>query len=187
MNNTTVQALQDLYVKLGGDIADVENITTIPDMIEAVSTVAEQGASELPKVKAADNDKVLTVVNGKWNKADVPTPESDIYVLEATYENYALTFAEGEAERLVSAINAGKTVLCKIKGLTGYTTTGDILTVANIQTPFSSSWGSMIAETVATKGAGASTQIFMISFYIMCSSGTLSGTGGIWQLAQATI
>ena len=152
---------------------------------------AENETQELPAVESTDINKLVGVVSdgasgAEYGLVSAPTPESDIYTLEATYENYALTFAEGEAERLVNAITAGKTILCKIKGLSGYTTSGDILTVANVQTPFSSSWGSMLAEAVATKGAGASTQIFMISFYIMCSSGTLSGTGGIWQLAQAS-
>lgn len=51
--NTTIQALQALYVKLGGSLTDVyENIasgeqvgnyTTIPDMIEACTQKAESG------------------------------------------------------------------------------------------------------------------------------------------------
>lgn len=35
--NTTVQALQNLYVALGGELADVENIVLIPDMINAIA------------------------------------------------------------------------------------------------------------------------------------------------------
>lgn len=51
--NTTIKALQDLYVKLGGSLTDtyetiasgekVGNYTTIPDMIEAVTQKAESG------------------------------------------------------------------------------------------------------------------------------------------------
>lgn len=37
----TVEALQGLYVALGGDSADVENITIIPDMIAAVTAIAK--------------------------------------------------------------------------------------------------------------------------------------------------
>lgn len=68
----TVGALQGLYVALGGDLSDVANITTIPEMLTAISTVAAAAAGELPAVKSADNGKVLMVVNGKWTKADIP-------------------------------------------------------------------------------------------------------------------
>lgn len=36
---TTVEALQDLYVAKGGNFEDVENITTIPDMIDALTII----------------------------------------------------------------------------------------------------------------------------------------------------
>lgn len=71
--DTTVKALQTLYVALGGTAADVENLTTIPDMINAIAThIGEGGAAELPAVKAADNGKVLTVVSGAWAAANLP-------------------------------------------------------------------------------------------------------------------
>lgn len=34
---TTVEALQGLYVALGGNAEDVANVVTIPDMIAAIS------------------------------------------------------------------------------------------------------------------------------------------------------
>lgn len=65
--DTTVEALKALYVALGGTAADVANVTLIPDMINAIATVASSATkAELPAVKAADNGKVLTVVSGKW-------------------------------------------------------------------------------------------------------------------------
>lgn len=75
--NTTVEALKALYVALGGSADDVANITIIPDMINAIAEVAADvvsaaNAKELPAVKAADNDKVLTVVSGKWAAANLP-------------------------------------------------------------------------------------------------------------------
>lgn len=75
--NSTVEALKALYVALGGSADDVANITLIPDMINAIATVAATVATaantkELPAVKAADNDKVLTVVSGKWAAANLP-------------------------------------------------------------------------------------------------------------------
>lgn len=39
--DTTIQALQNLYVEMGGNADDVENITTIPDMINAVKSMTE--------------------------------------------------------------------------------------------------------------------------------------------------
>lgn len=72
--DTTVDALKALYAALGGTAADVANITLIPDMINAIATfVAAGGAAELPKVSSSDNGKVLTVVSGKWAKANLPT------------------------------------------------------------------------------------------------------------------
>ena len=72
-NNIT--ALQGLYVALGGQLADVANITTIPDMINAIATVVPTGGgsgASLPDVTASDNGKVLTVVDGAWGVAAVP-------------------------------------------------------------------------------------------------------------------
>ena len=65
--DNTVQALQTLYVALGGTAADVVDIVLIPDMINAIAALVTSGATaELPAVKAADNGKVLKVVDGKW-------------------------------------------------------------------------------------------------------------------------
>ena len=65
--DTTIKALQTLYVKFGGSATTVANITTIPDMINAIATVAESAvAPELPAVTSEENGKVLKVVNGKW-------------------------------------------------------------------------------------------------------------------------
>jgi hypothetical protein len=65
--NNTITALQALYAALGGTAADVANMTTIPELINAIAAfVAAGGAAELPAVTATDNGKVLTVVSGKW-------------------------------------------------------------------------------------------------------------------------
>ena len=66
----TIEALQKLYVALGGEAADVANLNITPEMISAIADIAEGGGgSSLPAVTAADNDKLLTVVNGAWDKA----------------------------------------------------------------------------------------------------------------------
>lgn len=90
---TTVQALKELYATLGGDLADVALIERIPEMIEALNsiavavpaptaedegkviTVGEDGAlgfdNALPPVTSADAGKVLTVnEQGAWNPAE---------------------------------------------------------------------------------------------------------------------
>lgn len=69
--DTTVVALKNLYVALGGTASDVADITLIPDMINAIATVAATvvtaaNAKELPAVTASDNGKVLKVADGKW-------------------------------------------------------------------------------------------------------------------------
>lgn len=72
--DTTVIALRNLYVALGGSSADVANLVIIPDLINAIATLIASGATkELPKVTSSDNNKVLTVVSGKWQKADLPS------------------------------------------------------------------------------------------------------------------
>lgn len=65
---TTPEALKNLYVALGGEEADVENLTITPDVINAIAqlNLSISGGGELPEVTAADNGKVLTVVNGAW-------------------------------------------------------------------------------------------------------------------------
>lgn len=64
---TNVEALKNLYVALGGNEADVANLTINADVIEAMADVCEAVAGAvLPAVTDADDGKVLTVVNGAW-------------------------------------------------------------------------------------------------------------------------
>lgn len=75
--DTTVDALKVLYVALGGTASDVANITLIPDMINAIATVAGTVATaattaELPKVTSSNNGQVLTVDGGKWKAKALP-------------------------------------------------------------------------------------------------------------------
>ena len=74
--DNTIDALRNLYVALGGNIENVQDIVIIPDMINAIATqaatvVAAANAAELPKVTSSDNGKVLKVVSGKWAKATI--------------------------------------------------------------------------------------------------------------------
>ena len=61
-----VEALKALYVALGGAEADVENLTLNAEVIAAIATLAAASGGVLPEVTDADDGKVLTVVDGKW-------------------------------------------------------------------------------------------------------------------------
>lgn len=61
-NNVT--ALKALYVALGGDADDVAEVNLICDMINAIATIAT--GKTLPAVSAADDGKILKVVDGAW-------------------------------------------------------------------------------------------------------------------------
>lgn len=66
MDNNIV-ALQNLYVALGGDLSDVENLVIIPDMINAIANLITSGSTKkLPTVTSDDDGKVLKVVDGEW-------------------------------------------------------------------------------------------------------------------------
>lgn len=88
----TIEALQGLYVALGGELSDVANVTTIPEMLTAISTVAAAAASELPVVKAADNGKVLAVVGGKWTKS---APATELPAVTAADNGKVLKVVNG--------------------------------------------------------------------------------------------
>ena len=79
----TLEALKALYVAMGGQLTDtfeaiadgaaVKDYVLIPDLILAIAQKAPAVGIELPKVSSSDNGKVLTVVSGKWNKANLPS------------------------------------------------------------------------------------------------------------------
>ena len=85
---TTVETLKDLYVKIGGSLNDkhssvipgrkVSDYETISDMVSALSQIAQADEPELPEVSAQDNGKVLSVVEGEWDKADADYLTKDI-------------------------------------------------------------------------------------------------------------
>ena len=73
---TTVTELKALYVKLGGNAADVATIQTDAEMIEKIKEVAIP--AELPSVTSEDNGDVLTVVDGAWAKAEAGSSLPDV-------------------------------------------------------------------------------------------------------------
>ena len=68
--NSTVDALKALYVALGGSADDVVNITLIPDMINAIATVAAAAtAKELPDNPTSNGTKNLRAVKSNSGTA----------------------------------------------------------------------------------------------------------------------
>lgn len=61
-----LEALKDLYVAMGGSAADVENLVLNAEIIKALAEVVRSSGGILPTVTDADDGKVLTVVDGKW-------------------------------------------------------------------------------------------------------------------------
>lgn len=128
----TIQALQGLYVALGGELTDtyedianglpVSDYKVIPDMIEAISQKAS-GGSSLPTVDATDNGKLLTVVEGNWDKANVDGAK--IYNIQFSSNRYNLPsgveskdiYAECEAGVNVILKNASSKLLYKHIGM----------------------------------------------------------------------
>lgn len=89
----TVDALYALYVALGGDVTDIKTKTTIPECINEIATLIAGGAlKELPKVTSSDNGKLLTVVSGKWAKADAPV---ELPAVTGDDDGKVLTVADG--------------------------------------------------------------------------------------------
>ena len=81
MSGTTVEELRTLYVKLGGSIEDVAGLQTDAELIDKIEDIYEAGSS-LPEVTAEDDGKVLSVVDGEWDKAEA---SSNSVIIDATY------------------------------------------------------------------------------------------------------
>ena len=69
---TTSEELKKLYYKLGGDEPSVKDASTVGEIINAINELDLAAQYELPAVSKTDNGKALGVVEGKWNKMDVP-------------------------------------------------------------------------------------------------------------------
>ena len=70
----TNDALKELYVACGGNSATVADMTIKSDIISALATlITNGGGAKLPEVSASDNGDVLTVVEGTWAAASLPS------------------------------------------------------------------------------------------------------------------
>lgn len=85
-----LEALKEVYVALGGDEENF-TATTNAEGIALIATVVSAG-SALPEVTAADNGKVLMVVDGAWAKAAAPT---ELPTVTAEDDGDVLTVVDG--------------------------------------------------------------------------------------------
>lgn len=63
--NTTVYELQQYYVAMGGEAADVADITTIPDMIAAITAISGGGSG-----KSGGGSDSMFVINAKFDSSN---------------------------------------------------------------------------------------------------------------------
>lgn len=71
--STTSEELKKLYFKLGGEDANIKRASTPAEILNAINELDLSIQYELPAVSSTDNGKALGVVEGKWNKMDIPT------------------------------------------------------------------------------------------------------------------
>ena len=108
---TIPEALKELYVALGGSADDVANMSTNPELIAKIATIAGSG---LPAVSATDNGDVLTVVDGAWGKAE--PSGGDFVVISGTTSGgpgntFTLTLTGKKISDINALIDAGKIVV----------------------------------------------------------------------------
>lgn len=121
--NTTVQALQALYVKLGGSLTDtydniadgatVADYATIPDMVDAIAQISK-AENLINSVSNDDNGKVLTVVDGA---AEFAEPETNTFVVTYTTDEHGDISCDKTAAEIYAAYESGKTITAQLKDM----------------------------------------------------------------------
>lgn len=61
---TTIEALQELYISLGGNIDDVLTINTIPEMIEAIRAIPWSGYEDFTPISTQDVSEIIETIGG---------------------------------------------------------------------------------------------------------------------------
>lgn len=124
--NTTVQALQALYVKLGGSLTDtydniadgatVADYAIIPDMVDAIAQISK-AENLINSVSNDDNGKVLTVVDGAAKFAE---PETNTFIVTYTADGadeHADISCDKTASEIYAAYESGKTITAQLEGM----------------------------------------------------------------------
>ena len=116
MSRTITDALQKVFLKLGGNVQDIQDNKTVTDYVDDLGEVLESLA-ELPGVTSSDNGKILKVVDGKWNKADASgggIEFFDVNYTKATYGEDVHGSIDKTFYELVAAFKANKIIRLKI-------------------------------------------------------------------------
>lgn len=141
---------------------------------------------QLPAPAVGDIGKIVGAVSDGESGAEygLVNAPSNVYILECSYADFQFSFSEGEAERLMSAIEAGKVIVLK---LTGYDTSklDSIFAVGSVGAGATSSFAMVYFEFITTSGIG-DVDIYANSIFIMNASGTMSGGVTQFKLAIAT-
>lgn len=121
MSRTITDALQKVFLKLGGNVQDIQDNKTVTDYVDDLGEVLESLA-ELPVVTSSDNGKILKVVDGKWNKGDAPSNEPFIvtitgeldgeYTIDKTYLQTKEAYLAGKQIILNNNDDSSNCLIC---------------------------------------------------------------------------
>lgn len=139
--NTTVQALQALYVKLGGSLTDtydniadgatVADYAIIPDMVDAIAQISK-AENLINSVSNDDNGKVLTVVNGAAEFAEPGTNTFIATYTTDTLDEGANISCDKTASEICAAYESGKAITARLTGMTDMPVVMHLFSIASI-------------------------------------------------------
>jgi len=107
----TIEALRALYVKMGGNAADVADLELTPDIIEAIKDIYEDKGDTLPAVTSDDNGKALLVQEGAWDKGPLP---SDTFMVTYTPDGQGGVTCDKTYAQIIAAHREGKELKAKL-------------------------------------------------------------------------
>ena len=131
---TKTEALKNLYAALGGSLSDtypsiaegapVSDYEIISDVVAAISEKAASAGIELPAVTADDNGKLLTVVNGAWDKASNYEPITLNTWTSATTIEYNASYKDAHYAHIFAVVtgawSATRTILVDLPEPSNY-------------------------------------------------------------------
>lgn len=111
-NSTVTDALTKIFLALGGDTQKLQDDHNLTDYLDDLGDALVKAVkAELPAVTSADNGKFLSVVNGAWNKADVPSGGEE-FLITVTYDEDDQDYKmDKTGEEIIAAFMSGKTLI----------------------------------------------------------------------------